>query len=350
MTVEVTPPNPTLNTTFYDQPEAQFLAPPIKKWKYKPTEVKFDEKKHLDMSNPAWKKGMRDFGYDSNNGISDFAAAAPFRMFTDEAVRLMRNDILSGPVQENHAVSSPRSPYMLRGYGHRRSPFIYSALTNPNVLRKISDVVGIDLVPAHDFEVGHVNIQLGFKGKEGIRDLSDIPTLPVPQGDVEASDYDNRPVDDWHFDQVPFVAVLMLSDTTGMQGGETAVMTKDGTVDVVPGPKLGSIAILQGSKIRHAALRVSNCSERIAMVLSLRPRNVFVEDMTCLTNSRGHDDIQNLGISWLDYRLKVMEDRCKITRQRLLETDKFDKKDVVEFCKSQMKHFDITARELFPEI
>lgn len=323
---------------------------PKRKWKYQPTKVKFDPKKHLDIGSPSWKKTMKDFGYEKHDGISDFAAAEPFRMFSDEAIRLIRNDILSEPVQENHVICCERNPYMLRGYAHKHTPFIYEACTHPSVLKAISDVVGIDLVHVHDYEVGHTNIQLGHKGREGVRELSDTPTLPLPPSErLEPSQYDNRMVDDWHFDQVPFVAVLMLSDTNGMEGGETAVMARDGTRDVVPGPSFGKVAVLQGSKVKHAALRALNCPERITLVLSLRPRDVFVEDSTNLSNGRDHDDWDSVGKSWLDYRFQILEERCRLERERLRSSDEFDKDEVIKFCKSQINYFEFTARELFPD-
>lgn len=339
-----------LSTARPDDLPQEPIAPPLYSgWKYMPTKKKFDAEKHLNIGAPRWKKYLSDLGYENGEDISNFAAAEPFPMFTKEAVRLMRNDILSEPVQENHVSSTPRSPYMIRGFAHKHSPFIYDALTHPKVLKAISDVVGMGLVPAHDFEVGHVNVQLGPKGRDGVRDLSDIPTLPLPEGQrVAPSEYDSRMVDDWHFDQVPYVAVLMLSDTTGMIGGETAVMTKDGTADVVPGPVLGSVAVLQGSKVRHAALRAANCSERIAMVLSLRPADVFAEDTTSLATSIKHDDVVSLGMSWLDYRLKVLENRCKLKREELLRKGNFTKEDLIDFCNSQMRYFHNTASEIFP--
>lgn len=342
---------PTQEVLPRERPEINIFSNAPRKWKYMPTQVKFDPEVHLNIGKPAWKKTMKDFGYEEHSGISNFAAAAPFPLFTDEAVRLLRNDILSEPVQENHVQSSERTPYMLRGYARKHTPFVYDAFNHPDVLKAISDVVGIDLVGVHDHEVGHTNIQLGPRGREGVQELSDTPTPPLTSSKmVEPGEYDHLMVDDWHFDQVPFVAVLMLSDTTGMKGGETAVMTKGGTKDVVPGPSLGKVSVLQGSKIKHAALRAVNCSERITMVLSLRPRDVFAEDTTCLVNSRGHDDMESLGLSWLDYRLKVLEERCRIQREKLASAGKFSKEEVIRYCKDQVKYFQVTAHELYPDM
>jgi len=46
-----------------------------------------------------------------------------------------------------------------------------------------------------------------------------------------------KPVVDWHHDSYPFVCVLMLSDTEGMVGGETALKTGAGDIMKVRGPE-----------------------------------------------------------------------------------------------------------------
>jgi hypothetical protein len=49
---------------------------------------------------------------------------------------------------------------------------------------------------------------------------------------------DGKAVVDWHRDSYPFVCVLMMSDTTGMIGGETALKTGRGDVMKVRGPTM----------------------------------------------------------------------------------------------------------------
>jgi hypothetical protein len=41
----------------------------------------------------------------------------------------------------------------------------------------------------------------------------------------------------WHRDSYPFVCVLMMSDTTGMVGGETALRTGTDEIKKVRGPQ-----------------------------------------------------------------------------------------------------------------
>ena len=86
----------------------------------------------------------------------------------------------------------------------------------------MSRVAGVDLVPVMDYEIGHVNISV-----PGSKDNAD--QIPDSEDD---QDY----VVGWHRDSYPFVCVLMMSDTTCMIGGETALRTGTGAIKKVRGP------------------------------------------------------------------------------------------------------------------
>lgn len=83
----------------------------------------------------------------------------------------------------------------------------------------MSKIAGIDLVPVIDYELGHINISVEQPGSTNI-----------PEEDQPA-------VVGWHRDSYPFVCVLMMSDTTNMRGGETALKKKDGGIMRVRGPE-----------------------------------------------------------------------------------------------------------------
>ena len=86
--------------------------------------------------------------------------------------------------------------------------------------KAVSQVAGIDLVHAFEYEIGNVNILLDTENDEG-------------------SDGENVGFS-WHYDSFPFVCVTMLSDCSKMLGGETAVKTADGSVIKVRGPTMVS--------------------------------------------------------------------------------------------------------------
>jgi hypothetical protein len=105
----------------------------------------------------------------------------------------------------------------------RHAKFVAEAWKNRKTLEIISRIAGIELVPEIDYEIGHINISIPGALKEN------------PDGTL-VTEEDGKAVVDWHRDSYPFVCVLMMSDTTGMVGGETALKTGTGGIMKVRGP------------------------------------------------------------------------------------------------------------------
>jgi hypothetical protein len=115
-----------------------------------------------------------------------------------------------------------RLKYLANIY-HRHGKFIFEVWKHPETLAIMSRIAGVDLVPVMDYEIGHINI-----------------SVPGNKNNIEAGllddEDDTHSVVGWHKDSYPFVCVLMMSDTTGMVGGETALRTGTGTIKKVRGP------------------------------------------------------------------------------------------------------------------
>jgi hypothetical protein len=75
-----------------------------------------------------------------------------------------------------------------------------------------------------DYEIGHINMSVPGKKQQYDKE-------------VLISEEDEEAVVGWHRDSYPFVCVLMMSDTTGMIGGETALRTGTGEIKKVRGPQ-----------------------------------------------------------------------------------------------------------------
>jgi len=72
-----------------------------------------------------------------------------------------------------------------------------------------------------DYEIGHINL-----------------SIPGDKEDHKINgEDDEEAIVGWHRDSYPFVCVLMMSDTTGMVGGETALRTGTGDIKKVRGPQ-----------------------------------------------------------------------------------------------------------------
>ena len=190
------------------------------------------------------------------------AFTAPFRILSDEGVRVCRSIIAR---EERHAKQNERLPKTLRGLTYR-SHFIRDLTYSLDVLQHLSSMAGEPLQPTG---VSMNNAQVNF-GQIG----------------------HDKPVDQWHMDSVPYVLVLLLSDATDMVGGELNVArladpnealerirsdTLDPrTIDTVNYPGPGWAIFMQGSKIAHGVTAVKHAREpRLTLVQSLQPSNPF---------------------------------------------------------------------------
>lgn len=112
----------------------------------------------------------------------------------------------------------------------RYAPFVYDSWKNPEVLRIISEIAGIELIPAMDLEIAHIN--LSVQSQEHMEE----ELRAYHENDDEDDDKDA--IVGWHTDSYPFVCVTMLSDCSSMIGGETALRTGSGEIWKVRGPQM----------------------------------------------------------------------------------------------------------------
>ncbi len=137
---------------------------------------------------------------------------------------------------------------------------------HPAVIDCISQAFGLPVKPLGRLgEVGYTNIQLGPDGVQGVYKLSSTPSPALPAIPAPSLLPSGPMTDSWHRDSTQLVVVVMLSNTSTMHGGETAIKTGNGDILLVRGGKAGSAVVMQGG---HAALRASNATERISMVTS----------------------------------------------------------------------------------
>ncbi|KAH7413512.1 hypothetical protein BKA64DRAFT_568854 [Cadophora sp. MPI-SDFR-AT-0126] len=238
---------------------------------------------------------MDDIGLPITNGISPVAVSEPFPLFTSEAIDIMRSEVFTDEVMNNYSMTSDLIPMSVRGYVPKHAKFTEAAWKHPKTLELISKIAGIDLVVVIDYEIANINISLPAKAKEGDNN--------------GATGADEAPVAGWHKDSYPFVCVLMMSDTTGMIGGETALRTGTGDIKLVRGPCKGSAVVLQGRYIEHQALRAYGSQERITSITSFRPKDPLVRDDTRLTTIRPISNLFDIYTQVEDYQLENLKAR-----------------------------------------
>ena len=115
----------------------------------------------------------------------------------------------------------------------RLAPFTYDAWHSPELVKAVSQVAGVDLVPSMDFEVANINIAVNNQSAPAAAPAPTLEGKDAPLGDGLSSVA-------WHYDSFPFVCVVMLSDCTDMVGGETALKTPSGEIMKVRGPAMVS--------------------------------------------------------------------------------------------------------------
>ncbi|KAH8897308.1 hypothetical protein GQ53DRAFT_638505 [Thozetella sp. PMI_491] len=260
----------------------------------------FDASKHLAYSPPTRIVTMEDLGLE-RSPLTSFASSDPFPLLSYEAIEAHRRELFSPEVIGNCLHRTLPGAAMLRGMAQRYTPFIQSFWNSPEVLKIVSDIAGVDLIPAMNYEVCHTNIQLGPEGLD--EDQS--------QGGVDIN-HDN-PIVKWHKDSHPFVCVVMLSDARNMHGGETVLMGGNGKVMSIKAPQMVS----RGRYISHFALPVTNMSERITIVTSFRPRDPTLVDDTTHANVRDVSHLTELYYQWTTYRLDNLAKRASILAEAL---------------------------------
>lgn len=173
-------------------------------------------------------------------------------------------------------------------------------------------------------------------------------SIPGNKKDHEdlGEDDDGKAIVGWHRDSYPFVCVLMMSDTTGMVGGETALRTGFGDIKKVRGPSKvyplpslitnnksntplqGCAVVLQGRYIDHQALAAFGGQERITMVTSFRPRSPRIRDDTVLNTVRPISNLSDLYGQTIEYNLENAESRIRHMLKNVRDSMKAGATDV----------------------
>lgn len=76
----------------------------------------FDPSVHLQYEEPSRIHTMQDIGFSASKGVSPVAVSEPFRLFSEEAVNIMRAEIHHPEVLEKFSYASDIAPRQLRGY------------------------------------------------------------------------------------------------------------------------------------------------------------------------------------------------------------------------------------------
>ncbi|OAP64270.1 hypothetical protein AYL99_00242 [Fonsecaea erecta] len=307
-----------------EYPLTDAATQPLKSITTKSTFQKFDPVKHLAYVAPKKIHTLEDLCLPPSP-ISQVASTDPFPLLSEEALLEHRRELLSDEVLNNCMYSTREQSVQLRGMAPRYAPFIHQFWTSAEVLKIVSGLAGVDLVPVMDFEICHTNVQLGPDGLPGVRNIPIVPpgapeedTTPAVQAvPAEPAVASKKSVVPWHRDSYPFVCVVMLSDARHMKGGETEIQRGDGRTIKVRSPQMGGAVVLQGRHVSHTALPVDNMPERITIVASFRPRDPVLLDDSSLMNVRNKSRLPEMYYQWTSYRLHLLAERFRLEAEKL---------------------------------
>ncbi|ODV79244.1 uncharacterized protein CANTADRAFT_6401 [Suhomyces tanzawaensis NRRL Y-17324] len=330
--------------------------------------VVFDPAKHLQFYadgpiskhkfNNTRRLTMEELGLTHKHQISPIGVSDPFPLFTDEAIALMRQEILQKDLflkYSRYCYSSTSGlDSVMRGYVKNDdvidAPFTYQAWKHPKTMELVSKMAGVELEVIMDYEIAHVNVSM--KDPAHAAEERIVHAQAASKGDSNGNDI--PAVVGWHHDSYPFVCVLMLSDTTEMIGGETSLRmgpSGSGQVAIVPGPQAGYAAVLQGRLIEHIAPSPIGISERITMVTSYKAKDCMKKDTSVLSTVKpevNYGSIYNSFYSqWVDYRVKTLKDRLDVINSGCRDKDgNFQKQETIELLKETAEYLQSTWKEM----
>ncbi|KAF4343967.1 hypothetical protein FBEOM_2074 [Fusarium beomiforme] len=284
----------------------------------------FDPAIHLAFQPPTHRHTFQDLGLPQPENSPDVCVTEPFQLFSEEGVRMLRREMLSKPILDKYLRSWDRAPAYIAGH-EKTAKFTLQAWQHPATQAAIDRAAGFGLrLLRREADLGLVNIQLGPEGLPGVYKLTETPSAPLSPQQMQKSSYDDIPIDSWHKDQVPVVCVVMLSDTSGMEGGETAIRTGDGSIVKVKSPTIGGAVIMQGGCTEHAALRATNVPERISMVSSYAFADPNLDDQYTSLRSvdLGNDHIPTFCNIFLQEKLLRLRGRIDSVLETLVEKEK----------------------------
>lgn len=238
-------------------------------------EPRFDAKLHLNLELPDYVRVFPDFAamkrtppfINDING-SKFAYSAPFQVFSEEGMKVLKKIIKREEKQGVPPSSSRGNKIALRGL-YYMSPWVRDLQACPELREHFRQIAGEELVP-HPSLCNSPQVNLSIEGAKG-------------------------PVDVWHYDSVAYTGVALLNDVEEMEGGKLEIMNHDKhhglnllakgesyKSEAIGYEKPGKMILAQGSEILHHVTPVTNKIRRISLIFGYAPANAFQPPKTIL--------------------------------------------------------------------
>lgn len=324
--------------------------------------VKFDPDIHL-ASKPEDLKSLKVYTlqelgiHDEPRAVNDFALADPFPIFTEEAVKIMRKEIFQKDVFLKFArqanLSTSGLDVQLGGFSDRSCRFLFEANSHPRTLELYEAVIGFPVTNMFDYEVAHINLGLKSKQQAEIEKDQAEEIKEKTRKFLSGDDSSVDAVVSWHMDSNPYTAVIMLSPTDEMVGGETALTKGNGEIITAKQIPRGWCGLIQAGAIRHLALLPFCVTERCAVANAIVPLDPLMKDVNVITSIKPsvlHRSRYNeFYPEWVAYRMKTLMARLDHLRSTTLEKmekgELFNLMETVQQLKDLITYINGTFRE-----
>ena len=237
------------------------------------------------MSDGRGPCSLDDLGFDAPDAPCRLAHSAPFRLLDEGELGRVRAAVARHAHAARHsAVGAAILPDLAL-----REPWLRDFVLSPPFLARIAPHVPIH-VQVHPMatNLAHINLQR-------------------PGTDVF----------DWHLDSSLLAVVTLLSEGTDMQGA-TEIRDAAGATSMLTYPGPGWAFVLQGSVVPHRA-RPTQWPERITMVTSLLPADLFVRDTKNLNLALEYTDPDVAAQDYLAYRLSRLRAQAQALHRRVAD-------------------------------
>ncbi|KAH7136717.1 hypothetical protein B0J13DRAFT_640158 [Dactylonectria estremocensis] len=319
----------------------------------------FDPAIHLNYHPPTARHTFTELGLPVPKGCPDMCYTEPFRLFSEEGVRMIRREVFRRSFLDKYMKTWGENDYcIIRGHGHVKGDgtFMKQAWNHPVTQATINSAYGHALrLQTGEVAMGYINVQLGENSVGSPYELSEMPMKPRPLAENPNPD-EEEILDMWHKDMAPAVLVLMLSDTSTMLGGETVIKMGNGQTIKARGASVGGAVMMTGGYLRHSAVRVQNCGERLSMVNSYDFLDPDADDtatslrsfnIKCDSLIKGQNTI-------MSQKLWRLRERCALAIKRIEERDEkgeaLSREEVESWVKDQIHLLKQTSWEMFERV
>ncbi|KAF7563679.1 hypothetical protein G7046_g461 [Stylonectria norvegica] len=339
---------PEVQPSIFEKVEMELAIPP------------FDPAIHLNYQPPPARHSFTELGLPIPKGCPDICYTEPFQLFSEEGVRMIRREVFRRSFLDKYMRSWERAPCLISGHAHikKEATFLKQAWFHPVTQAAINSAFRCNLkLQTGENDMGYINVQLGADGIEGVYNLTERPTQPLPSVEAPLVEEESQDlIDKWHKDMTPVVLVLMLSDTSTMIGGETAIKTGDGRIIKARGATVGGAVMMAGGYLEHAALRATNCGERLSLVNSYCFADPDADDSATTLKSVNvqFDSLPNAINTLMGKKLLRLRERCDLALGRIQERIEVgetpSREEVESWVKDQIFLLKHTSWEMFERV